>query len=114
MAPNNNRELQSFKDIFSTKKTVKPPAYQWQDLALRIITELHIPSAKRNAVFRVCKLNTKAFIEHCLNETKELAKTGEAWRYFFKLVAKPATNKKTADAAAESESKDSFQKSSPN
>jgi len=99
MEPAVNPGPQSFKDIFAKKKAVKPPAYEWQDLALRIINELNIPPAKRNAVFRVCKLHSKAFIEHCLNETKELAKTGESWRYFFKLVAKPAQNKKTADAA---------------
>ena len=90
MGPNINRSPQSFKDIFASKKTVKPPAYQWQDLALRVINELNIPAAKRNAVFRVCKLNSKVFIEHCLNETKELAKIGEAWRYFFKLASKKA------------------------
>ena len=99
MEPAVNPGPQSFKDIFAKKKAVKPPAYEWQDLALRIINELNIPPVKRNAVFRVCKLYPKSFIERCLNETKELAKTGESWRYFFKLVAKPSENKKTADAA---------------
>lgn len=90
MEPKVNSGPQSFKDIFSVKKTVKPPAHPWQDLALRVIAELHIPAAKRNAVFRVCKQYPKAYIEHCLNETKELAKTGEPWRYFFKVVSKPS------------------------
>lgn len=69
-------------------KKPKPPAYQWQDLALRIIKELGIPSFKRNSVFKACKDNSKDFIEKCLNDTKELCKDGEKWKYFFKLVTK--------------------------
>lgn len=78
---------QRFKDILANKKSIKPPAYPWQDLALRIITELNIPIKKRNAVFLVCKQHSKNFIEKCLNDTKELAKKGERWRYFFKLIS---------------------------
>jgi len=79
---------ESFKDILANKKIVKPPAYPWQDLALRIIDELKIPNFKRNAVFKVCKENPKQFIEKCLNDTKELCKEGESWKYFFKLTSK--------------------------
>jgi hypothetical protein len=73
-----------------TEKTIqpKPPTYEWQDLALRIIKELTIPGFKRNSVFKACKENSKEFIEKCLNDTKELCKDGEKWKYFFKLTSK--------------------------
>ena len=88
--------VQSFSDIARKKQSVPPPAYEWQDLALRIIDELGIPRQKRNAVFRVCKLLPKRAVEKALNETKELAaKTPDRWRYFFKVLAsKPISNKK--------------------
>ena len=66
----------------------KAPAFEWQDLALRIITELNIPNNKRSSVFLVCKKNTKPIVEKALNDTKELCKSGEKWRYFFKLIEK--------------------------
>lgn len=78
--------MQNIAEIFSQKKPTKAPAYQWQDLALRVIQELGIPSFKRSSVFKVCKLYDRGFIESCLNDTKELAKSGETWRYFFKLI----------------------------
>ncbi|MAF13295.1 MAG: hypothetical protein CMI53_00170 [Parcubacteria group bacterium] len=80
--------MEDFKKILANKKSIKPPAYQWQYLALRIIDELNIPAKKRNSVFQVCKKYPKDFIEKCLNDTKELAQEGEPWRYFFKLVNK--------------------------
>lgn len=70
----------------------KAPAYQWQDLALRVINELNIPNNKRSSVFRVCKQNTKQIVERAMNDTKELCKTGEKWRYFFKLIDKKLDN----------------------
>ncbi|MDD2807774.1 MAG: hypothetical protein PHW95_04625 [Patescibacteria group bacterium] len=94
-----NQGFQNFNDILSQKKTAKAPAYQWQDLALKVITDLGIPAAKRNSVFSVCKKYDKIFIEKCLNETKELCQTGEPWRYFFKVVASLG-NKKNDPAAA--------------
>ncbi|MBI4653075.1 hypothetical protein HY750_02375 [Candidatus Kuenenbacteria bacterium] len=63
-----------------------PPAYVWQDLALRVIKELNIPNFKRNSIFKVCKENSQIIILKCLNDTKELCKTGQKWRYFFKLI----------------------------
>ena len=75
-------------DLINKTKTKKPPAYQWQDLALRIIKELSIPVSKRNSVFKVCKQYPKVFIEKCLNDTKELCQTNEKWRYFFKIIGK--------------------------
>lgn len=82
-------EFKSISDVFSTRKkeTKKPPAYEWQDLALRIIKELNVPSFKRNSVFKICKENPKQFIETCLSDTKELCKTGSKWNYFFKLIS---------------------------
>lgn len=82
------KELQSLGEIFANKKSSqKPPAHEWQDLALRIIKELRIPNFKRNSVFKACKDNSKEFILQCLNDTKELCKSGEKWKYFFKLVS---------------------------
>jgi len=65
----------------------KPPAYQWQDLALKVIEELNIPDTKRSAVFKVAKQYPRPMIEKWMNDTKELVQAGEQWRYFFKLVA---------------------------
>jgi len=62
------------------------PAFVWQDLALRVIKELNIPAFKRSSVFQVCKQKSRTYIEKCLNDTKELCKTGEQWKYFFKVV----------------------------
>jgi hypothetical protein len=76
------------RDILKSKQAgKKPPAYQWQELALRVIEELSIPNFKRNAVFKVCKENPKPFIEKCLDDTKELCQTGQKWKYFFKLIS---------------------------
>ena len=87
-----NNGFQKLGNLFEQKdddnnEVKKPPAYQWQDLALRVIKELNIPNFKRNAVFKVCKENSKEFIETCLNDTKELCQTGEKWKYFFKLIS---------------------------
>ncbi len=82
-----NQGPQPIADIFSQKsQALKPPAYPWQDLALRIIKELGVPNFKRNSVFKLCKENSKDFIEKCLNETKELCQTGDRWKYFFKVI----------------------------
>ncbi len=82
-----NKEFEKIGNLFSKKAVKKPPAYEWQDLALRIINELGIPNFKRSSVFKACKEKPKNFIESCLNDTKELCKTGEKWKYFFKLMA---------------------------
>ncbi len=84
-----NNGFQKIGDI-KKAKTIKPPAYQWQDLALRIINELRVPGFKRNSVFKVCKENHKTHIERCLNDTKELCTEGEKWKYFFKLINEKA------------------------
>ena len=88
-----NKEPEKIGDIFKNQalraagQTARPaPTYAWQDLALRVIKELKIPDFKRSAVFKVCKQYPKFFIEKCLNDTKELCKTGEKWKYFFKIT----------------------------
>ncbi|HLC63726.1 MAG TPA: hypothetical protein VJK25_00045 [Patescibacteria group bacterium] len=80
---------EGFKKLGEIKRgrQIKPPFYQWQDLALRIINELNIPSFKRNSVFKVCKENDKNLILGCLNDTKELCQDGPKWKYFFKLIS---------------------------
>ena len=70
----------------SKPEAIKPPAYEWQDLALKIIAEFGVPGFKRNSVFKVCKQNSKELVEKAINETKELCKTGECWKYFFKVI----------------------------
>ena len=80
-------EISSIKDVLKQAKTgPKPPAYPWQDLALKVEREIKIPSYKRGALFKVCKDYPRTVIERCLADTKELCKSGEEWRYFFKAV----------------------------
>jgi len=81
--------------IKSQQAAVKPPAFEWQDLALKIIAEFAVPDFKRNSIFRICKQNSKELVEKAINETKELCKAGEKWKYFFKVTAslnKPKTD----------------------
>ena len=85
----NDNDIQGLDSIIKEKQSSqhkKPPAYEWQELALRVIEELNIPKNKRNAVFKVCKEHPKKFIEKCLNDTKELCQKGDKWKYFFKLI----------------------------
>lgn len=86
-------DFTSFSDIFKDKikqPTVKAPAYPWQDLALRIIQELNIPNFKRSAVFKICKDKPAPVIERAINDTKELCRSGDKWKYFFKIIDAPA------------------------
>ncbi len=78
----------SFKDLMQKRAVKKLPAFEWQDLALRVIKELEIPGNKRSSVFQVCKKNKKILVEKALSDTKELCKNGEKWRYFFKIIQK--------------------------
>ena len=82
-----NTEPQQIGDILKSKQAgKKPPAYEWQDLALQIIKELGIPNFKRGSVFKVCKEKSKQEILTAMNDTKELCQTGEKWKYFFKVL----------------------------
>jgi len=85
---------QKLSDLFGKIEQKKPPAYQWQELALRIISELNVPNFKRGSVFKICKNQSKAKIERALNDTKELCKVGEKWKYFFKVIADTDNQKK--------------------
>jgi hypothetical protein len=80
---------QSLGLILEKKKepTNKAPAYEWQDLALRVINDLGVPGFKRNSVFKICKDNPKEVVEKAMNETKELCQSGEKWKYFFKVIS---------------------------
>lgn len=89
--------FQSFADIIKDKKpAIKPPAYPWQDLALRIIKELGIPAFKRSAVFKVCRDYPAHRLVVALNDTKELCSGGAAWKYFFKIIDQEGENKNSA------------------
>jgi hypothetical protein len=94
-----DKGLEKLGDLFSQglknqRSRPQAPAYAWQDLALHVIKELNIPNFKRSAVFKVCKEKPRTYIEKCLNDTKELCQTGEKWKYFFKVAAGGATNRK--------------------
>lgn len=81
-----DKGLEKIGDLFANKKNKAMPAYAWQDLALRVIKELNVPDFKRSAVFKVCKIKPRTYIEKCLNDTKELCHSGEKWKYFFKVA----------------------------
>jgi len=81
-----NEKFKKIGDILKIKKVKKTPAYEWQELALRIIEELKIPGNKRSSIFKVCKQLPKNFILQSLNDTKELCKIGDKWKYFFKIL----------------------------
>lgn len=87
-----NENLKSFADLAKKRVVKKAPAYQWQDLALKVIQELNVPKEKRNSVFQVCKKYSRPIVERAMNDTKELCKTGEQWSYFFKIVGKTTEN----------------------
>ena len=72
--------------IFNKKKAIRPPAFEWQDLALKLIDELGVPGYKRSAIFQICRDYPKNIIEQALIDTKELCQTGLKWKYFFKII----------------------------
>lgn len=82
-----DNNFKTIGDVFAGKESKKTTAYQWQELALKVISELGIPDFKRGAVFSVCKNNNQQFVQTCLNDTKELCTSGQKWKYFFKLAS---------------------------
>jgi len=80
-----NEDIQNIGQIFSGRSVKKAPAHEWQDLALKIINDLNIPAFKKSSVFKICRDRDKQFVLNCLNDTKELCKTKDKWKYFFKL-----------------------------
>lgn len=90
--------MDNIKDIFKNKpQAKKPPAYEWQDLALRVIKELNVPNFKRSSVFKVCKeafeTGTQIRVAQALTDTQELCQTGQKWQYFFKVLSPNKNNK---------------------
>lgn len=82
------RGMQGIDEIFQSRAPQKkPPAYDWQEVALRVIKELNVPNFKRSSVFKVCKEKSKKEIVQGLNDTKELCKSGVKWKYFFKILS---------------------------
>jgi hypothetical protein len=73
-------------NILKSRQTVPPPAYQWQDLALRVIKDLSIPDFKRGSVFKICKDFPEIMVQRAMTETKELCQSGLKWKYFFKVI----------------------------
>lgn len=77
----------SIQEILKEKPQQKETKItQWQDLALRIIKELHVDKKDKGIIFKICKQYPYPFVEHCFNETKELATGDKASHYFVKLV----------------------------
>lgn len=74
-------------DIFASRQIKKAPAHEFQDMALRIITELKIPNFKRGSVFKICKEKPKNLVMNAFNDTKELCQSGDKWKYFFKVIS---------------------------
>jgi hypothetical protein len=100
MSDDKNEDFQSLGAIFSAKIKVqakKPPAYAWQDLALKILGELNAPNFKRSSIFKICRDYPKDFVERCVNDTKELCKSGERWKYFLKVVSEETKKFKIND-----------------
>ena len=81
-----NKGPEKLADLLTARKSIKAPKFAWQDLALEVIKELNIPEFKRSAVFKACKQNPRAKILVALNDTKELCRTGQKWKYFFKII----------------------------
>ncbi|HAR99704.1 MAG: hypothetical protein US57_C0003G0010 [Candidatus Moranbacteria bacterium GW2011_GWC2_37_73] len=82
------KDLKTFGELMKKRVVQKAPAYQWQELALKIIKDFDVPNDKRGSIFRVCKQYNKQIVERAMNDTKELCKTGQKWNYFFKIIGK--------------------------
>ncbi|PKM91662.1 hypothetical protein CVU82_00420 [Candidatus Falkowbacteria bacterium HGW-Falkowbacteria-1] len=80
--------MDDIKNILQNKTSKqKAPAYQWQDLALKVIQELGVPDFKRGSVFKLCKEKNHAIINQALIDTRELCQGGQKWKYFFKILS---------------------------
>lgn len=91
-----NSNFESFGSIMQHKKQVKPPAYQWQELALQVIKDLSIPNFKRSSVFRICKIYSEKQVRQALIDTRELCTSGPKWKYFFKVISNQEKDNKNA------------------
>lgn len=82
-----NKKFSSLSDIIKNKSAnKKAAAYQWQELALKVIKDLNIPDTKRSSIFKICKDYHQNIVLRALNDTKELCPAGESWKYFFKII----------------------------
>jgi len=94
--------IKTFRELMKKKVAPKKaPTFEWQELALKIIQEFDVPANKKSSIFKVCKQHNKLILERAFSDTKELCKSGEKWRYFFKVIdihiqAKPDTEEKPA------------------
>ncbi|MCX6800368.1 MAG: hypothetical protein NT091_04455 [Candidatus Falkowbacteria bacterium] len=75
------------QELLKSQKKPKTVANEWQGLALQIIKDLGIPPNKKSSVFKLCKTRSQTVILRALNDTKELCKTGDQWKYFFKVIS---------------------------
>jgi len=87
--------MEGIGDILSKKVSKKAPAYQWQDLALRVIKDLNAPAFKRSSVFKVCRDYPETRIMQALNDTKELCTGPNKWAYFFKIIEEKGEKSQT-------------------
>lgn len=79
--------MKDIKSILEEKvDRKKPPAYEWQDLALKIIKDLNVPDFKKSSIFKVCRDSNKTKIMSALTDTKELCNSGQKWKYFLKVM----------------------------
>lgn len=104
MSKEKEEGFSSLGSLFSAKRpeVKKPPAYQWQDLALRVIKELNIPPFKKSSVFKICRDNSKEVVEMFLSDTRELCNDGDKWKYFFKIFANRQKKQEPQDSAKQS------------
>ena len=75
--------LNQYKTLEKPKKRI----FRWQELATQINHDLKVPFNMQKVVFKICYENPEDYVEHCFNETKELAKENKVL-YFIKLVNK--------------------------
>ncbi|HPD03430.1 MAG TPA: hypothetical protein PLB57_01325 [bacterium] len=88
------RQFTTIGDLIKQpRKTIKPPAYPWQQLALEVIERLRVPNFKRSAIFKVCQQFPESTIRQALIDTQELCEGGNRWQYFFKILNNYHKNK---------------------
>lgn len=85
--------MDDIRKIMADRKDKKPPAYPWQELALKVIKDLAVPESKKSSVFKACRDNNQTIIIQALNDTKELCQNGNKWQYFFKILSPKKTIK---------------------
>lgn len=77
-----NKEFEKIGNLFNKKTAAKPPAYQWQDLALRVIKELSIPDVKKAPCLKLAKKSRKISLKAALTTRKNFARQGISGNIF--------------------------------